>query len=93
VQWFHAEAEIQHWQEQWEQNLEELLGTWQSFSKMQSVWKELTSLQPLDLPGTAAYAHQKAAMYVRRKVEAEKKIKTANFVALFKVRGRWQRNS
>ncbi|KAJ7235962.1 hypothetical protein C8J57DRAFT_1248065 [Mycena rebaudengoi] len=51
VQWFRAEAEMQRWQEQWEQKL------------------------PLDSPSAAAYACQKAAMYTRRKVEAEKNIK------------------
>ncbi|KAF7371487.1 CxC2 domain-containing protein [Mycena venus] len=92
VQWFRAEAEMQRWQEQWEQKLAELLRTRRSFSKMQLVWEELASLQPLDSPGAAACARQKAAMYARRTAEAEKKIKevgheelleeTANIVAI-----------
>ncbi|KAJ6552637.1 hypothetical protein DFH09DRAFT_1085810 [Mycena vulgaris] len=36
VQWFRAEADMQRWQEQKEQNLVELLQTIQSFVKMQS---------------------------------------------------------
>ncbi|KAJ7233783.1 hypothetical protein C8J57DRAFT_1532099 [Mycena rebaudengoi] len=68
-------AEMQRWQEQWEQKLVELLRTRRRFSKMQSVWEALASLQPLDSPGAVAYARQKAAMYTRRKVEAEKNIK------------------
>ncbi len=74
MQWFRAEAEMQRWQEQWEQKLAELLRTRRSFSRMQLAWAELASLQPLDSPGAAAYARQKAAMYARRKMEAETKI-------------------
>ncbi|KAJ7743252.1 hypothetical protein DFH07DRAFT_777464 [Mycena maculata] len=92
VQWFRAEAEMQRWQEQWEQKLVELLRTRRSFSKMESVWAQLADMQPSEAHGAKAYARQKAAMYARRKSEAEMQVKkvgygqlldeTANVVAL-----------
>ncbi|KAJ7509367.1 hypothetical protein B0H11DRAFT_2184477 [Mycena galericulata] len=92
VQWFRAEAEMQRWQEQWEQKLVELLRTRRSFGKMESVWAQLADMQPSEAHGAKAYARQKAAMYARRKSEAEMQVKkvgygqlldeTANVVAL-----------
>ncbi|KAJ7460424.1 hypothetical protein B0H11DRAFT_1924017 [Mycena galericulata] len=92
VQWFRAEAEMQRWQEQWEQKLVELLRTRRSFGKMESVWAQLADMQPSEAHGAKAYARQKAAMYARRKSEAEIQVKkvgygqlldeTANVVAL-----------
>ncbi|KAJ7776208.1 hypothetical protein B0H16DRAFT_1302413 [Mycena metata] len=74
VQWFRAQAEMQRWQEQWEQKLVELLRTIRSFSRMQLVWNQLANAQPEDRSGARAYAHQKAAMYDRRRQEGCEKI-------------------
>ncbi|KAJ6479795.1 hypothetical protein C8R45DRAFT_1101241 [Mycena sanguinolenta] len=69
VQWFRAETEMQRWQEQIEQKLAELLRTYRSFTKMQAVWLELAASAVQH--GAAAYARQKAAMYMRRASEAD----------------------
>ncbi|KAK7045235.1 CxC2 domain-containing protein [Favolaschia claudopus] len=82
VQWFRAEADMQRWQEQIEQKLAELLRTRRSFLKMESVWLELAPLQPLDRPGAAAYARQKAAMYRRRASEAYTMLKELGYETL-----------
>lgn len=74
VQWFRAEAEMQRWQEQWEQKIAELLQTGRSFAKMQLVWAELAANQPQDRPGAKAYALQKSAMYDRRRRDAYKNL-------------------
>ncbi|KAK6997020.1 CxC2 domain-containing protein [Favolaschia claudopus] len=84
VQWFRAEADMQRWQEQIEQKLAELLRTRRSFLKMESVWLELAPLQPLDRPGAAAYARQKAAMYQRRASEAYTKLKELGYESLLR---------
>ncbi|KAK6984041.1 hypothetical protein R3P38DRAFT_3456387 [Favolaschia claudopus] len=84
VQWFRAEADMQRWQEQIEQKLAELLRTRRSFLKMESVWLELAPLQPLDRPGAAAYACQKAAMYQRRASEAYTKLKELGYESLLR---------
>lgn len=65
---------MQRWQEQWEQKLVELLRTIRSFSRMQLVWNQLANAQPEDRSGARAYAHQKAAMYDRRRQEGCEKI-------------------
>ncbi|KAJ6474802.1 hypothetical protein C8R45DRAFT_935329 [Mycena sanguinolenta] len=82
VQWFRAEAEMQRWQEQWEQKLVELLRTRRSFTKMESVWQDLAKLQPPDSHGMVAYAQQKAAMYAWRKQEAGRKIQEVGYAEL-----------
>ena len=79
VQWFRAEAEMQRWQEQCEQKLVELLRIRRSFGKMESVWVLLADMQPSEAHGSKAYARQKAAMYARRKSEAETKIKAVGY--------------
>ncbi|KAJ7852712.1 hypothetical protein B0H13DRAFT_1904487 [Mycena leptocephala] len=79
VQWFRAEAEMQRWQEQWEQKLVELLRIRRSFGKMESVWVLLADMQPPEAHGSKAYARQKVAMYARRKSEAETKIKAVGY--------------
>ncbi|KAJ7022800.1 hypothetical protein C8F04DRAFT_1194153 [Mycena alexandri] len=84
VQWFRAEAEMQRWQEQWEQKLAELLRTIRSFSRMQLVWAQLADTQPADRPGASAYAHQKAAMYARRAKEGRESIKKLGYGDLIK---------
>ncbi|KAJ7845179.1 hypothetical protein B0H13DRAFT_1908520 [Mycena leptocephala] len=62
VQWFRAEAEMQRWQEQWEQKLVELLRIRRSFGKMESVWVLLADMQPPEAHGSKAYARQKVAI-------------------------------
>ncbi|KAJ7044413.1 hypothetical protein C8F04DRAFT_1250377 [Mycena alexandri] len=84
VQGFRAEAEMQRWQEQWEQKLAELLRTIRSFSRMQLVWAQLADTQPADRPGASAYARQKAAMYARRAEEGRESIKKLGYGDLIK---------
>ncbi|KAJ7939058.1 hypothetical protein B0H13DRAFT_1851231 [Mycena leptocephala] len=79
VQWFRAEAEMQRWQEQWEQKLVELLRTARSFSRMQAVWTQLSKNQPQGRPGARAYALQKAAMYEKRWIQAHKNLRNLGF--------------
>ncbi|KAJ7116742.1 hypothetical protein C8R46DRAFT_1170407 [Mycena filopes] len=82
VQWFRAEAEMQRWQEQWEQKIVELLRTIRSFTRMQDVWTELAQMQPKECLGARAYARQKAAMFNRRKEEGREKVRKLGFGSL-----------
>jgi hypothetical protein len=70
---------MQHWQEQGEQKLVELLRTMRSFGKMQWVWAQLAEKQPSDQRGPIAYARQKAAMYDRRRLEARNLVKAGGY--------------
>ncbi|KAK6984507.1 hypothetical protein R3P38DRAFT_2806514 [Favolaschia claudopus] len=47
-------------------------------------WLELAPLPPLDRPGAAAYAHQKAAMYQRRASEAYTRLKELGYESLLR---------
>ncbi|KAK7059410.1 hypothetical protein R3P38DRAFT_3522443 [Favolaschia claudopus] len=55
-----------------------------NFLKMELVWLELAPLQPLDRPGAAAYARQKAAMYQRRASEAYTRLKELGYESLLR---------
>ncbi|KAJ6620174.1 hypothetical protein B0H10DRAFT_2023034 [Mycena sp. CBHHK59/15] len=84
VQWFRAQAEMQRWQEQWEQKLVELLRTIRSFARMQSIWTELAERQLPDQLGAKAYARQKAAMFDRRREEGCQSIRKLGYGDLLK---------
>jgi predicted RNA-binding Zn ribbon-like protein len=79
VQWFHAEAEMQRWQEQVEQKLAELLRTIQSFNKMKETWTALSLTQPSNLPGHIAYAKKKTSMYESMESNCKKKLEGAGY--------------
>ncbi|KAK7046323.1 CxC2 domain-containing protein [Favolaschia claudopus] len=74
VQWFRAEAEMQRWQEQYEQKLAELLRTRRSFKRMDQTWTTLAAQPSESRVGYSAYARQKAVMYRKRAELAEKLI-------------------
>jgi len=70
---------MQRWQEQIEQKLAELLRTIRSFRTMHSVWTRLAQTQPSDRIGSIAYAKQKAAMYLKRTLNAQKLVVAAGY--------------
>lgn len=68
---------MQRWQEQGEQKLAELLRTRRSFDRMEQVWMQLATTNPL--PGHQAYARQKATMYKQRSKDAQELISATGY--------------
>ena len=71
VQWFWAEAEMQHWQEEWEIKQADFLRCIHTFSTMSNVWK---ALGEDNLNGKAAYTKKKLAMFKAMESEARLKL-------------------
>ena len=72
VQWFHAQADMEHWQEEVEILEEEFRWAIHGFEKMEQVWSSLAmskgsesaDFDPRVTKGKMAYRKKKAAMYI-----------------------------
>jgi hypothetical protein len=74
---FCAEAEMQHWQEEWDRKQVEFMRCIWSFSKMSDVWAALLKLSISE--GLVAYAWKKSAMFLRMKQIAQGKFNPAGY--------------
>ncbi len=69
VQWFRAEAEMNHWREEYEVRLADLLHCIRYFKRMEEVWLELAATS--ENHSHAIYARTVANMYQRMAADAQ----------------------
>jgi hypothetical protein len=81
VQWFCAEAKMQHGK----QKLAELLRTIWSFSKMKETWTDLSLRQDSHFPGYIVYVKEKASMYEMMESNCRKKLADPGYKHLLSI--------
>ncbi|KIK51562.1 hypothetical protein GYMLUDRAFT_64775 [Collybiopsis luxurians FD-317 M1] len=85
IQWFHAEADFEHWQEQLEQKHVEFLLLAASFAALRDVWKVLASDQYSAMEAHVVYAKEHSDMYETLCVDVESKYECCGIPFLCKL--------
>ncbi|KAF8907702.1 hypothetical protein CPB84DRAFT_1744604 [Gymnopilus junonius] len=84
VQWYHTEAEVERWREEWEIKQVEFLRCIQSFEAYSSKWNELAGLHE---GGKAAYATKTSARFRERAAHMQHLLVSAGYQHLLKMDG------
>lgn len=84
MQWFCAEAEMQHWREGWEFKQADFMRTIASFQRMSAVWDELA--RSSNTPGPIAYASKQSAMYLEMERHAKELFSKVGYSHLINVK-------
>ncbi|PBK63591.1 hypothetical protein ARMSODRAFT_1023793 [Armillaria solidipes] len=78
VQWFHAKANMQRWQEQWELRQAEFDHLLLALNYMKNVWSAI-AINCSDKAGYAEAARQKQAMYMKMEAIAKVQLEDAGY--------------